>query len=68
MVAYVQVEGIHHVGIVQGGAVHHGARQEHGIHIGHRSDHAGTANLERYLAKDGAGLFCLELVGNCPTG
>ena len=67
MVAYVQVEGIHHICVVKGGTVYHSAGQEHGIHIGNRSDHAGTANLERYLAQDGAGLLCLELVCNSPS-
>ena len=68
MVADVEVEGFQHVGIVQGGTVHHGAGEEDGIHVGNGSYHTRAPHLERDFSQDGACLFRLELVGNGPTG
>ena len=59
VVADVQVERADKVLVIQGGSLHGGTRQLHGIHIRHRCD--GTRAPHRTHA------FCLEFIGDGPA-
>ena len=68
MIAHMQMQLGHHIGIVQRGTAHLGSGQLHGIHIGHRRHGSRTPYLEHHLPQYGLLLLGLELVGNGPTG
>ena len=62
-VADVEVEPLDDVGIVQGGTLHHGSGQLHGVEVGHRSHGTGASHLVGNAIEAGTGSFGLEFVG-----
>ena len=67
-VAYVQVEGVHEIFVVQGGPLDNRAREQHRVEVGHRGDGARAPYLERHRVEPRERLLGLELVGDGPTG
>ena len=54
-------------GVVQRGAGHGGAGEEHGLELGHGGDRAGPADLHRDRAQHGIGAVRRELEGHGPV-
>ncbi len=67
-VAHVEVEGGHHVGIVKRCPADLCTSQLNRVHVGNGRHSTGSAHLEDNLPERCLGLFCLKLVGYCPTG
>ena len=67
VVAYVQVETLDKILVVQCGALHCGTCQLHRIHICHRSDSTSSAHLISYLVQSGANTLGFEFVCDCPS-
>ena len=66
-VAYVEVELADNVFVVQRGAAHGGAGQQHGLHIRHRRDSTRAPHLECHVEQARHGLLGLKLVGYGPA-
>ena len=66
-VADPQPEPFDLVGVVQGGAFHHGAEELHRIQLGHRSHRPGAPDLDADLAHAGLDLSRLELIRDAPA-
>lgn len=67
-VAYMQVQPLDNICIVQGGTFHNGAGQLYGVQIGNRSDCAGTSYLVGNPIQACQCTFCLEFVCDGPPG
>ena len=67
-VAYMQVQPLDNICIVQGGTFHNGAGQLYGGQIGNRSDCAGTSYLVGNPIQACQCTFCLEFVCDGPPG
>ena len=67
IVAYVDIELLHLVGIVQGSTLHHGSAQLYRLQICDRSHRSCPADLVVYAEQLGQCLLCLELVGYSPS-
>ena len=63
-VADADVLALDLVGVVEGGALHRGARHRHRIEDGHRRDRPGAAHLQADLEEPGADLLGGELEGH----
>ena len=66
-VAHVQVQLLHDVGIVEGGAAHHGSRKLHGLHIGHGRHSASASYLKSHFLQSCASALGLEFIGDGPA-
>ena len=64
----MQVEALDEVLVVQGGALHGGASQLHGVHIGHRCDGTCAPHLIGHLIETRTHALSLELIRDGPTG
>ena len=64
----MQIQLLHHVGIVQRGTPHDRTGQLHRIHIGHRRHRSGTSDLEGHSIQARTGTLRLKLVSDGPTG
>ena len=67
-IAQAQVQAFDDIGIVQRGALHNRTCQLHRIQIGHRSHGSCTTYLIGNAVQTGTSPFCLEFIGNRPTG
>ena len=67
IVADMQVERADEVFVVQGGTLHGGTRQLHGIHIRHRCDGTRAPHLISHLVQTRTHAFCLEFIGDGPA-
>ena len=66
-VANVEVELTDDVFVMQRGAAHGGAGQQHGLHIRHRRDSTRAPHLECHVEQARHGLLGLKLIGNGPA-
>ena len=67
VVAYMEVEALDEILVVEGGSFYDGTSQLDRIHICHRGDGSSTTYLIGHLIKTGAYSLCLELICDGPA-
>ena len=63
----MEVERCHHICIVERSPSHLCASQLHRVHVCNRRYGTCSAHLEDHLPERCLGLFCLKLIGDCPS-